>query len=87
MLTRAKVFALLREVFVASSQLVSALTGGYSDETLSARAHRRANAGHSGWARFERLVDTLFTWEGPGHCARAALFHLSRRANPPDQRD
>jgi hypothetical protein len=59
---------------IAFDQLVNALFGGYSDETLSARAHRS-----NGWGRM--VINMIFFWQND-HCYDAYLAE-KRRAQLP----
>ena len=71
------------QVLVAVDQLVNTLLGGYADETLSSRAHRRALRGKTGVAW---LLDHLFFWQDE-HCKSAYESELKRQQLPPGMRE
>ncbi|MCK9513581.1 MAG: hypothetical protein M0R28_20465 [Pigmentiphaga sp.] len=64
---------IVTELFSCGSRALNVLTGGRADWTLSARAHRDGL-----W--IERVIDLLFFWEGPGHCARWYDDEIARSA-------
>ena len=70
------------QVLVAVDQLVNTLLGGYADETLSARAHRRRMRGKGGVAK---VIDCLFFWQDE-HCKSAYESELERSQLPPSMR-
>lgn len=73
-----KLLQYFEQVAIAFDQMVNALLGGWSDETLSARLHR---TGH--WA--ERYVDALFFWQD-GHCRIAYNSEQQRKHLPLEYR-
>lgn len=79
-----KVRLYLWQVLIALDQLANAVLGGYPDETLSARAWRKAQAGQWFWRLLRRLIDGLFrlTGQGPGHC-RASYENEQRGGHRP----
>ena len=70
------------QVLVAIDQLLNTLIGGYADETLSSRAHRRRLRGKGGvaWA-----IDHLFFWQTE-HCKTAYESELERSQLPVELR-
>lgn len=70
------------QVLVAVDQLINAFIGGYADETLSARAHRRRLRGKGGVAK---VIDCLFFWQDE-HCKTAYESELARSHLPPSMR-
>lgn len=77
----------LVQVLVALDQLLNAFLGGFSDETLSARAYRNDSpVGKRRWRIARRAIDTLFFWE-PGHCFKAFMAEIDRRQYPPSYRE
>lgn len=73
----------LHQVVIAIDQLVNALTGGWADETLSARAWRLRE--RRGWGIARRVIDALFFWQ-EGHCLDAWLYERKRGHLPPGVR-
>jgi hypothetical protein len=74
----------MREVPQALTQLLNAITGGFSDESLSARAWRGRNARRR-WRWWVAVIDRLFFWEVQ-HCYNAYMRELERRRIPPEMR-
>ena len=72
-------------VLVALDQLVTALLGGWPDETLSSYAWRLEQQGKP-FGFMRRVIDWLFAWEGPNHCERAMLYERQRLQLPPELR-
>ena len=70
------------QVLVALDQFVNTLIGGWADETLSSRAHRRSLRGKSGVAW---VIDHIFFWQDE-HCKIAYESELSRSQLPPEFR-
>jgi hypothetical protein len=68
----------LTNLAVAVNQGINALLAGEPDEMLSARAHRRHLAGHSG-AR--NAINRLFFWQ-PDHCLTAFEQEAKRKQLP-----
>lgn len=71
------------QVLVALDQLVNTFFGGYADETLSSRMHRKAMKGTK-WP--ERIINALFFWQ-KAHCQEAYESELKRTQLPPEFRD
>ena len=63
----------LMRVLISIDQFANTLAGGHSDETFSARAHRR------GWKRTERFINWIF--QDDLHCARAYIAELTHTQN------
>jgi hypothetical protein len=91
-----------RENFIAADQQVNAMTGigkvvkafvtgerqtpAFSDETLSARTYRAAKRGKLMGRLAMPVIDALFFWQGPNHCANAYRKEQERRNLPPEYR-
>lgn len=71
------------QILVALDQLLNTLIGGYADETLSSRAHRRRLRGKGGVAW---LIDHIFFWQNE-HCKTAYESELERAQLPPEFRE
>lgn len=70
------------QVAVAIDQLINTLAGGFADETISSRLHRRRLKGHAFAAKF---VNLLFFWQDD-HCREAYESELQRTQLPPEMR-
>jgi len=70
------------QILIAIDQLMNALLGGWADETLSARAHRRQ------W-RLEWYIDLLFFWhkdsEGNRNHCKGSYEHEIKRLYMPEE--
>jgi hypothetical protein len=75
----------MNEIPQALSQLLNALCGGFSDESLSAKAHR-SQYKRRRWKLWVAVIDRLFFWEQQ-HCYNAYLREQERRRIPPENRD
>lgn len=71
------------QVLVALDQLVNALIGGFADETLSSRAHRRRLRGKGGCAW---VIDHIFFWQDE-HCLNAYVSEFKRSQLPVEFRE
>ncbi len=71
------------QILVALDQLVNTLIGGYADETLSSRAHRRRLRGKGGVAW---VIDHIFFWQDE-HCKTAYESELERAQLPVEFRE
>ncbi len=69
----------LKQIAIAFDQLANTLLGGFSDETLSARAHRAGSA-------WEPVIDALFFWQ-IGHCFESYISEKERKQLPSEYRD
>lgn len=77
----ATVTGYLRECLLWIDQGFNVLTGGYADETFSARCHRRQHDSQAmGIAR--EVVNTLFFWQ-EDHCLTAFQNERTRKQLPP----
>jgi hypothetical protein len=72
------------QVAIAIDQLANTLVGGMSDETLSARAHRRAPESRR-WAVARRVINAVFFWQDD-HCAESYESEHLRRQLPAEYR-
>lgn len=72
------------QILIAIDQLLNAITGGYADETLSARAYRMRAKGQPYWGWAANAIDELFFWQ-EGHCELAYLAEVRRRQFPPGE--
>lgn len=71
------------QILVAIDQLINTCIGGYADETLSSRAHRRRLRGKPGVAW---VIDHIFFWQD-NHCQEAYESELNRMQYPPSMRE
>lgn len=71
------------QILVALDQLLNTLIGGYADETLSSRAHRRRLRGKGGVAW---VIDHIFFWQDE-HCKTAYESELERAQLPVEFRE
>ncbi len=71
------------QVLVAIDQLINTFIGGYADETLSSRAHRRRLRGKGGVAW---VIDHIFFWQEE-HCKTAYESELERAQLPVEFRE
>ena len=71
-----------KSVLIAFDQGINALAGGWPDETLSSRAHRRRLAGKP---RLADCIDRLFWWEAD-HCRESFESERLGRQLPPEAR-
>lgn len=77
-----------KAVGIALDQFGNAILGGWPDETLSSRAHRRRMKGKPGLAN---LIDGLFFWDrdkgsGKRHCELSFESEREGRQMPPEAR-
>ena len=73
-----------KSVLIALDQLLNALIGGWPDETLSSRAHRRRLAGKP---RLANALDWLFGLFGDeNHCQLSFESERLGRQQPPEAR-
>ena len=68
----------LKQIAIAIDQLANTLLGGFSDETLSARAHRTGSV-------LEPVIDALFFWQD-AHCFESYLSEKERKQMPQEYR-
>lgn len=71
------------QVLIAIDQLVNTVVGGFADETLSSRAHRRRLRGKGGCAW---VIDHIFFWQEE-HCKTAYESEIERSQLPPELRN
>lgn len=71
------------QILVALDQLVNTFLGGYADETLSSRAHRRRLRGKGGVAW---VIDHIFFWQDE-HCKASYESELERAQLPVEFRE
>ena len=71
------------QILVALDQLVNTLIGGYADETVSSRAHRRRLRGKGGFAW---VIDHIFFWQDE-HCKASYESELERAQLPVEFRE
>jgi hypothetical protein len=72
------------QFFIAIDQTVNTVAGGFADETLSARAHRRAPHSRR-WAITRLAINALFWWQDD-HCAESYESEHLRRQLPVEYR-
>lgn len=80
----------LKQSAIAFDQFLNALLfAGFADETLSARAHRRAVEGDSYfWSFAEIIIDLIFFWQvNPNHCEGSYQAELKRKHLPREYHD
>jgi hypothetical protein len=71
---------------IGLDQLVNTLTGGYPDETLSARCGRLGY--RNPYKQWEKLINALFyLWQGPDHCKNAYKKEKQRYQFPAEYRE
>lgn len=88
-----------RQLTIVLDQLANVLTGGYADETMSARAYRTHAKGKRFGMFFMPIIDWMFSWQGSDpevdmragrvvlpHCERAWWKEILRRDNHPEYR-
>lgn len=80
-------FRYLINILIGLDQLLTAIVGGYPDETLSSYAWRLERQNKLGGRIFRPLIDWLFTLTGPDHCKRSFDDERLRRQMPPELRD
>ena len=73
------------QFWVALDQVINTLAGGWADETISARAYRRARQGIRKWEIIEKAINGLFFWQ-QAHCRSSYLNELERLHMPPAYR-
>jgi len=73
----------LLEVAVAFDQLVNAILGGYSDETISARCWRLRST--QPYNTLRPIIDGLFFWQSD-HCRASYEAERARSQLPPEYR-
>ncbi len=72
-------------LLVAVDQLLNAALAGYPDETLSARTHRKAEAGQWFWRSLRWFINGLF-FRQDDHCEDSYLSEKERRHSPAELR-
>ena len=72
------------QIPIAIDQLVNTICGGWADETISCRAHRRQGKSRK-WARWRKVIDSLFFWQ-ERHCQSAYESEKNRLQCPPELR-
>lgn len=72
-------------VLLAIDQLVTALLGGWPDESLSSYAWRLERQGKLGGKIFRPIIDAIFWWD-PNHCFNAMMAERGMRQLPPEFR-
>lgn len=75
----------LIEVWISFSQLLNAVFGGHSNETLSSRSWRYQHKNKT-WMQVRRLIDGAFLlfFRERNHCYEAYLWELRRKQRPVD---
>jgi hypothetical protein len=81
-----------QQVLIAFDQFINALippffTLSWADETLSARTYRAARRGRIVGKLAQPVINLLFFWQGPNHCANAYAKELERHSLPPEYRN
>ena len=70
-------------VFIALSQLLNSLLGGWPDETTSARSYRMRHTRF--WGFMYRAINLMFFWQ-EDHCKWAYEMETVSRPVPPEKR-
>ena len=78
---KAKIKAYFWRLLLALDQLFNTVLFGYPDETFSARAYRKAQAGQWFWRKLRQFIDLLF-WFDKKHCQSSYEAELERRHSP-----
>ena len=73
----------LKNILIATDQLVNAIFNGWPDETLSSRAYRWDASGKRAWPR--KLIDALLFFD-PNHCWESFESERIGRQLPPEAR-
>lgn len=73
-------------LLIALDQLANTLLAGWPDETLSARTHRKAEAGQWFWRMLRAIIDFLFQWDCRNHCRVSFERELTRAQMPMEYR-
>lgn len=76
----------VKEIAVAFDQMLNAVLGGTSDETLSSRAHRMRVKRHPYTWWLADVIDAIFFWDDD-HCKEAYEGELLRRSAPLGSRE
>jgi len=71
-------------LLVAADQMLNVLAGGYPDETFSARAWRKAEAGQWFWRVLRRAIDGFFrlVFKQGDHCLKSYESEAARGHSP-----
>jgi len=84
-MSREKVRRWFKQILIALDQSLNAILGGWADETLSSRAHRRRLAGKP---RLANALDWLFRLVGDeDHCRASYYSEVKRLQAPPELRE
>lgn len=75
----------LINILIGLDQLLTALLGGWPDETISSYAYRLENKGRLFGRWFRPLIDAIFFWQ-KDHCRRSWQAEAQRRQFPPSLR-
>lgn len=84
----------LKQIFIATDQLINTIFGGWADETLSSRAYRRYCNGSDFWDKLPcRVIDKIFFWDVTiignltiHHCEASYINEQERLQCPPEFR-
>ena len=65
-------------------QLLNVVLGGYPDETVSSRVHRKARAGQWFWLALRRVIDGAFkiVFRQDDHCRKSYDREAARGHSP-----
>lgn len=72
------------KVLIAIDQLVTALLGGWPDESLSSYAWRLEKQ-NKPFGFMRKVIDTIFFWDS-NHCYKAMISERERLQLPPELR-
>ena len=76
----------LYNLAVMLDQAVNTILCGFPDETISARAYRRASDGIRWGIVARKVIDTIFFFD-PNHCYESYKSEHHRRQMPPEYRE
>lgn len=68
-----------KQLAISLDQSFNALTGGWADETFSARTYRNARDGNTAWEKTERVLDFVL---GAKHCQESYESEVLRKQLP-----
>lgn len=74
-------------ILVALDQVLTALLGGWPDESLSSYAYRLEQQGKVWGKVFRPAIDWLFSWYEADHCQNSFQAEKLRHHMPPELRD
>ena len=85
-MTGKRVKVWLWNLLIAVDQLGNAVLAGSPDETLSARTHRKAQAGQKFWRALRWVIDRIFFFDRD-HCRTSYENELARGHCPQEMKN